>query len=356
MSFIGNGVGRPTIQPGQIAPQAVSYSNLDSTITSTGLGGSKNKIINGNFDVWQRGGTQSAATGQVYLADRFCSYSVGSTVAQSQQTFTVGQTSVPGEPGNFLRATTASVAGASNQAFIAQSIEGVRTFAGQQVTLSFYAKSDAARNMAIEFAQTFGTTGSPSAAVTGIGVTTLALTTSWQKFTVTANIPSIANKTITTNDNLQVTFWMDAGSNFNSRTNSLGQQSGTFDFAQVQLEAGPTATSFEKRPYAMELMLCQRYYEVGEVQANFISGAFASYPTAWMFPVYWKVSKRTGPTVTFSNVYYYNAGSPSGPMSSSNYTVVANGSSLNGVALYITGGTTNFLGLSAATYTANSEL
>lgn len=293
MSFIGNGVGRQTIQPGQIAPQAVSYSNLDSTITP-GLGGMKNKIINGNFDVWQRGTSTAAVTGQVYLADRFCSFSVGSTVTHSQQAFTLGQTAVPGEPTYFLRAVCSSVAGASNQAFIAQPIESVRTFAGQQVTLSFYAKSDASRNMAIEFAQTFGTSGSPSATVVGIGVTTLALTTSWQKFTVTANIPSIANKTITTNDNLQVTFWMDAGSNLNTRTNSLGQQSGTFDFAQVQLEAGPTATVFEKRPIAIELVMCQRYYQqssFGGYSTTTYIGAIAPLP----------VVMRTNQTVTYND-------------------------------------------------------
>ena len=61
---------------------------------------------------------------------------------------------------------------------------------------------------------------------------------------------------------LQLIFWFDAGSSFNSRTNSLGQQSGTFDIAQVQLEQGSLATPFEHRPIGMELALCQRYYQI----------------------------------------------------------------------------------------------
>ena len=32
-------------------------------------------------------------------------------------------------------------------------------------------------------------------------------------------------------------------------------------FSQVQLEEGTVATSFEHRPIALELALCQRYYE-----------------------------------------------------------------------------------------------
>jgi hypothetical protein len=55
--------------------------------------------------------------------------------------------------------------------------------------------------------------------------------------------------------------WFDAGSDFNGITDTLGQQSGTFDIAQVQIEPGPVATPFERRPIGTELALCQRYYE-----------------------------------------------------------------------------------------------
>jgi hypothetical protein len=59
---------------------------------------------------------------------------------------------------------------------------------------------------------------------------------------------------------LSICIWFDAGSDFNSRTDSLGQQSGTFDIAQVQIEPGPVATPFEQRPIGTELALCQRYF------------------------------------------------------------------------------------------------
>jgi hypothetical protein len=219
----------------------------------------RNKIINGNFDFWQRGTSGSSG----YLADRWLTSLSGSTAAISRQSFTLGQTDVPGEPDYFHRVVVTSSAGANNIAVMQQRIESVKTLAGQTATLSFWAKADASKNMAVEFYQTFGTGGSPSTEVSAIGITTIALTTSWQKFTVKVDVPSISGKTLGTNndDFLGMVFWLDAGSTFDSRTNTLGQQSGTFDIAQVQLEAGDVATPFEERPIGTELALCQRYYE-----------------------------------------------------------------------------------------------
>ena len=80
----------------------------------------KNVIINGNFDVWQRGTSLAAGAATRYLADRFATGSSGSTVAPSQQAFTLGQTTVPGEPAYFHRTVVASVAAAGNYALFAQ--------------------------------------------------------------------------------------------------------------------------------------------------------------------------------------------------------------------------------------------
>lgn len=223
----------------------------------------KNKIINGNFDIWQRGTSLSSGTGLRFLADRWLNVSTGSTYTASRQSFTLGQTSVPNEPSFFHRTIVSSVAGSGNSCIFVQRVESVRTLAGKTATLSFWAKADSSKNIAVEFAQSFGSGGSPSSTLVGIGVTTFTLTSSWQKFTIITNIPSISGKTLGTNgnDHLAFIFWFDAGSSLNSRTNSLGQQSGTFDIAQVQLEEGNVATPFEIRPIGLELSLCQRYYQ-----------------------------------------------------------------------------------------------
>lgn len=229
------------------------------------LSGRRNAIINGNFDIWQRGTSHSGFSG--YIADdRWFNNKTFSGHVVQQEAFTVGQTDVPGEPIFFSRTIVTSVANASAAVHKIQKIEDVRSFAGQTVTLSFWAKADSAKDIATEFAQSFGSGGSTFN--TDIGVVTHSLTTSWQRFTATVLIDSIAGKTIGSDSSLHINFWYDAGSNADSRTNSLGQQSGTFDIAQVQLEPGTIATTFERLPIAETLALCRRYF----AKVNYDSG------------------------------------------------------------------------------------
>lgn len=262
----------------------------------------RNKIINGNFDIWQRGTSQT--TDGYGSDDRWNNGNAGSTKTHSQQAFAVGQTDVPGEPRFFSRTAVTSVAGTSNYAIKIQSIESVRTFAGKVVTVSFYAKADAAKNMAIEFFQDFGTGGTPSGAVSGIGSQLIALTTVWQKFTRTITIPSISGKTLGTNnnDNLRLYFWFEAGSDFATRAASLGQQSGTFDIAQVQIDEGSVATPFELRPVGTELALCQRYYQIGLREAV----GYADSTTSIIVNLPLSVVMRATPTVSLISTSPYS--------------------------------------------------
>jgi hypothetical protein len=232
-----------------------------ASINNGPLAGMRNAIINGNFDIWQRGTSQTAAG--YGSADRWESSRTGSACTMSRQAFTLGQTDVPGEPTYFCRMAATSVAGAGNYSLLSQKIEDARNFAGQQVTVSFWAKADASKPIAVELLQFFGSGGSPSSPATGLGATKTTLGTSWQKITVTTTLPSISGKVLGSdvNDCLNLGIWFDAGSSFNSRTDTLGQQSGTFDIAQVQVEPGPIATTFERRPIGTELSLCQRYYQ-----------------------------------------------------------------------------------------------
>lgn len=273
---------------------------LDATLTAIadetlGAFSHRNKIINGNFDIWQRGTSQT--TSGYGSDDRWKNSNSGTTKTHSQQAFVVGQTDVPGEPAFFSRTEVTSVAGAANFCAKQQWIEGVRTLAGKSVTVSFYAKADAAKNIAIEFAQNFGTGGTPSASVTAIGSQLIALTATWQKFTKTISIPSISGKTLGTNgdDNLPLVFWFDAGTDFNTRSASLGQQSGTFDIAQVQIEEGSIATPFEQRPIGYELTLCRRYYLNTRAGLRFTAAAASIYGSAH---VNFNTVMRADPTLT----------------------------------------------------------
>jgi hypothetical protein len=265
-----------------------------SSINNGPLAGMRNAIINGNFDIWQRGTSHS--TNGYGSADRWSNSIGGYSCTMSRQPFTLGQTDVPGEPTYFCRMAVTSIAGAASFSVLNQNIEDVRTFAGQQITVSFWAKADAAKPIAVEFIQKFGFGGSPSSEVNAIGVTKITLSTAWQKVTVTATIPSLSGKTLGTNGDSAFTLniWFDAGSDYNSRTDSLGQQSGTFDIAQVQVEPGPVATPFERRPIGTELALCQRYYAIVD---TYMAGYTANGVTnSYSIPL--STQMRAAPTIT----------------------------------------------------------
>ena len=122
-------------------------------------GGVVNKIINGNFCVWQRG---TSFTSNGYTADRWRLNKSGTgTTTVSQQDFTVGQTDVPDNPKHFIRLAKSSGTSSGYNDYIAQRVEGVETFASTQCTLSFYCKSASGNpNIKIQVSQNFGSGGS----------------------------------------------------------------------------------------------------------------------------------------------------------------------------------------------------
>lgn len=229
------------------------------------LGGFRNKIINGDFDFWQRSTSQT--TNGYGAADRWRLDTLGSTKTLTRENFTLGQADVPGNPRHFVRTVVSSVAGAGNYAQLQQRIEHVRTLSGRKATVTFWAKADAARSMSAEIVQFFGAGGSPSAVEFGVNVQKVTLGTEWTKFSYTVDITSVLEKTLGSDGNsfLSIVFWFDAGSSFDARTSSLGQQSGTFDIAHVSIVEGDAtaeADPFSPRHLGQELTLCQRYFQM----------------------------------------------------------------------------------------------
>jgi hypothetical protein len=280
-----NVIGTSQLQGAVTITGAASVTGDVSMSSQNGgqLAGMRNRIINGDMRVWQRGTTGTSSnsfgagnTAGHVSADRWWAQvfagSSGSgtcTFTTSQQAFTAGQTAVPGEPKYFTRvqATSLGVQGGSSSIVrVHQAIEGVSNFAGQTATFSFYAKADTARTYAFLATQIFGSGGSPSAK-TAVGQT-IAVTSAWQKFSVTLAIPSIAGKTVGTNgdDYLGFTFILYKQDNtaFNDSLGAVGTYATNMylDFTQAQAELGSVATPFEQRSIGLELSLCQRYYQV----------------------------------------------------------------------------------------------
>jgi hypothetical protein len=273
----------------------------------------KNKIINGDF-FWNQRNFSSTTTSGTYGFDRWLFTNVGGTGTYSAQTFTLGAAPVAGYEGkNFASVQTSGQSAVGDVTIFRQYIESVRTFAGQTVTVSFWAKSASGTpKVAVELAQTFGTGGSGSSDVTTyLGQATLS--TSWTRFSFTVALPSIAGKTFGANpdDTLRLNLFASAGSNFDARTGTLGIQTNTFSFWGAQVEAGSVATAFQTATGTIqgELAACQRYYwrsSNTETFARHGNGAFGSTTSGFVIVAH-PVPMRIAPTsIDFSSLLLYD--------------------------------------------------
>jgi len=211
----------------------------------------KNVIINGQFDVWQRGTTFTNPATAAYAADRwrfdFDGTGGARTISRAVQT---AGTSIGGMQNRNIAQiliTTAPTSGTFQR--FAQRVEDVRTFAGETVTLSFWCLSTvASKTITAKAVQNFGTGGSPSAAVTTT-IGTATTSTAMVRKSYTFTMPALTSKTIGTAEDSYVEIHLD-----------FGTQTGTFQIWGVQLEQNSTATALERVGLAEELRRCQRYY------------------------------------------------------------------------------------------------
>jgi hypothetical protein len=113
----------------------------------------------------------------------------------------------------------------------------------------------------------------------------LSVTTSYATYTLTANVDTASTK------NLIVFIWSDV----------TDTTAGDFLYiTDVQLEAGSTATEFERRPIGTELALCQRYFQgtrfyLGTTRATNNSSVLST-QTVPLSPI-----MRSAPSITITN-------------------------------------------------------
>lgn len=275
-------------------------ANGDGTSTYKNLLMPKNWIINGMFDVWQRGTTQ--ITTGYGSDDRWSNNVAGATQTVSRQSFAIGQTSVPNNPTYFSRTVVVDGAVAGSTVEKIHKIEDVTKFSGKTITYSFWAKADANKNIAVEIYRYYGSGG--SGYDLGLSVQKFALTTSWQRFTKTVTLPSVSGKTIGANNCTHFSFWFDAGSNYASRTDSLGNQSGTFDIANVSLVEGSFAVECQNQPYADVLRECQRYYQRfgGNSVYEYLAQGIVSHTTFGRFLIKLNGKMRSLPQLEYATL------------------------------------------------------
>jgi hypothetical protein len=249
----------------------------------------KNAFINGDFGVWQRGTTFTPATGGgAYTADRYNQvFDVAPTTGSiTQQTFTPGTAPVAGYESQYFYRTTITTPGSNTYYILGQRIEDVREFAGQTVTVSFWAKlnSGAISSARIRLSQNFGSGG--SATVTLDNSYSFAPTGSWQRFSWTIALPSISGKTIGTGSYLQI----DSVVAYTAAN--------TVDFWGWQVEAGSVATAFQTATGTLqgELAACQRYLPAIQASASDIAVGQCYATTATLISIPFPVTARVAPT------------------------------------------------------------
>ncbi|MBI1188323.1 MAG: carbohydrate-binding protein CenC [Alphaproteobacteria bacterium] len=344
-----------------------SWSKLQDLIRAVNAGqmqSFRNRIINGDFRIWQRGTSFSTPASGAYAADRWRVLYDGTIGAftLSRQAFALGQTDVPGEPAYYLRWDHTSAGSGSTFRVIQQPIEDVRTYAGRAVALTFYAKADTPRSVTAALYQDFGSGGSPSTRVT-VAVTPLSLTTAWQKFTIVTTMPSIAGKTLGTNNNhsVLVEFVLPVNTTM------------TIDFSRVQFEpvnaTAQKTSPFEERPIGVELSLCRRYcrksfleatapaQNVGVNTGEFTFPALQAGATNQRAHVRFEPGMRAAPTITLYNPAAANAQARDKTASGDCTSTAAANASENGFDLTATGNaSTAIAGALCVHYLATAEL
>jgi hypothetical protein len=302
--------------PARLAKGADGTVLVADSSTSTGLAwqpyaapfvAGKNKVINGDMNVWQRGasflggGTNSFVG---YTADRW--YANLANVTRGS--FIPGELPVAEGSQYFLKAFNATGMGSGAFDRMDYRIEDVRTLAGQTVTVSFYTRKPTAKNglLAGAIVQNFGSGG--SANVTAGGISAPAYSgTSWVRSVTTFTMPSLAGKTIGTNSYIEIQLYGNMG----------GTPNFEYDIWGLQLEAGPIATPFTTATGTIqgELAACQRYFQAlswGPTYNTAIhSGHFWS-STKSLGTVHLKTTMRSNPAVSISSpshvtVYSANA-------------------------------------------------
>ena len=250
MAVVINGTtGIDKVQDGSIgtadiAADAITTPKIASSVNL----GRRNLIINGDFQINQRGNGSGVGNAGYIGVDRWRGYiSTSSTVTFTQTAFAHGQSDVDKDLRHYLRFDWLGT-GAATSKLLSQHIENVQKGNGQKVTVSFWGRTEQADDCVLQIHQHFGTGG--SAGVDHISPT-IDLTTSWQYFTHTFDLTSTSGKTIGANNSLRFEFLFGPAT-----LNSY------FEVTGVQVEVGDTATPFEHLSFGEQQTLCQRYCQV----------------------------------------------------------------------------------------------
>ena len=232
-----------------------------------GVVGRKNLIINGGFDVWQRGtsASYSANTGRGYIVDRWYAegYPLNITITKSTLTY------------DGISHKSASLSSITGGWSFFQAIEGARIVNhNKTMTFSFVASGS-------------GTVQPESwAGATRNFGSSITLTSTPTRYEITHTLEAAA-----TGDDLYI---------------GLVGSGGSMNITLAQLELGSVATDFEHRSFGEELALCQRYYQntgTGYAYTTVLGLGYANTTTSVIVHHELRVPMRTTPSLSSNGTF-----------------------------------------------------
>ena len=208
--------------------ESVIQNQTQAMLTST-----RNRVANPTFTQAQLpAGATGIADAWTYVVDNI----VG--VTNTRNTLPVTSGLPEWVSGSMTQATASNAAGIARYVAMTQAIPDIRSLSGATVVVSFYAKATAGTpKIGANFYYRYGTGGSPSADVNGVGQS-VTISTSWTRYSLTFPLLSASGKTIGTNanDTTSLQLWTSAGSNWNTNSGSIGLQTSTIAITGVQVE------------------------------------------------------------------------------------------------------------------------
>ena len=232
-----------------IADDAVGNTKLDltanyaftGTVTGTPISPSfKNRIINGDISVSQRGTSFSDVASGDYTIDRW-----------KMNYRAIGNANIAQVDNKTYKSLKVTNGNASTQEIVMGTrIEDVTQFSNEGFVLSFFAKASTSCTLDTRVFENYGSGGSTTVTRVASGSQNKTITTSRQRFSITFTPSDMSSLTIGTSNFLEINFSVSLAASAN------------WEYDSVQLEKGTSASDFEFIPFDVNLFRCQRYFTV----------------------------------------------------------------------------------------------
>ena len=317
---------------------ATSFSGSGEGLTRTSQYAHRNRIHNGGMTIAQRiGDTETTLTHNNWTKtlDRWKVYEnteAVMTVQRTHGTYPTAGTVPSSYSAQRLKVTTADTSlSSSQQSMLSQIIEGFNwqdlrwgTSAAKSVTLSFsvLATGSSAGNVTGTYCVQCTNAGYYDRAY--IKEYTIDAINVWKRVTLTFPGDTSGSWDTQNDASCRFAWFLAAGTDHHgsadswgafkattsNQKNFLGNVNNMLFITDVQVEEGTVATPFETKPFSTELALCQRYYEIVSPTGGLACWSWGG--NVGSTNVFWKVKKRTPPSVGYNGTLTNNPNNQNG--------------------------------------------